>query len=234
MARRERSGGLMRASVAAAAPPMRRIDAAEAGAATPRADGNGSGPTPRAHRPAALDSLPRCSASGCWSCASYPIRDRSERPDGRSPRCTASGIGEPAARIVATLMLRAGGAGAARRAAGVVARRRSSGTAGAPPHCCSRRSSESPTLWVNYGYFPIALQIEIACLCAVAGARREARTAAQPLTAAGFVIGLGALFAVGHRDRHPRRRSTPRRVPSASTCSTLQPTCPTATPATPA
>ena len=115
--------------------------------------------------------------------------------------CT--GAGEPAARLLATLALRASGLAllGALTMQALGARE------------WNRRSLLAlllapllavAVLWANLGYFPIALQIGIASLCAVAGAIARLALRRNPLTAAGLLVGLGALFvwagAAGIRD----------------------------------
>jgi hypothetical protein len=50
-------------------------------------------------------------------------------------------------------------------------------------------------LWVNLGYFPIALQIEFASICAATGAIAKLALDRRPITAAGLVIGVCGFLA---------------------------------------
>jgi hypothetical protein len=107
-----------------------------------------------------------------------------------------TGLGEPAARAIATLTLRATGLavlGALLMAA-------------AGGEGWNRRSLTaillSPllaigALWVNLGYFPIALQIQIASASAVTGAIAALALRSRPLIAVCLLIGLGGVFAWG-------------------------------------
>ena len=107
-----------------------------------------------------------------------------------------AGLGEPAARLVATLALRATGLAllGALTMQALGARK------------WNRRSLAAlllapllaiGVLWANLGYFPIALQLEIASLSAVTGAIARLALRRRPFTAAGLAIALGAIFAWG-------------------------------------
>jgi hypothetical protein len=50
-------------------------------------------------------------------------------------------------------------------------------------------------LWINLGYFPIALQIQFAGFCAATGAIARLALHRRPITAAALVIGLCGFFA---------------------------------------
>jgi len=108
--------------------------------------------------------------------------------------CT--GAPEPAARLLATLALRASGLivlGALTMHASRARewnRRSLLALLVAPLLACG-------VLWANLGYFPIALQLEIASLCAAAGAIARLALRRQPWTAAGLLLGLCGLFAWG-------------------------------------
>jgi len=106
------------------------------------------------------------------------------------------GLGEPAARLVATLCVRATGLAllGALTMQALGARewnRRSVAAVLCAPFLAIG------VLWANLGYFPIALQIEIASLSAVCGAIARLALQRRPWTAAGLVLGLCGLFAWG-------------------------------------
>jgi len=107
-----------------------------------------------------------------------------------------SGIGEPAARVVATLTLRATGfalLGALLMVASGAKswnRRSIAVVAFAPVLAIA-------VLWVDLGHFPIALQIEIATISALTGAIAWRALQRSPLTAIGLFVGLGGFFAWG-------------------------------------
>jgi len=108
--------------------------------------------------------------------------------------CT--GAAEPAARLLATLALRASGLivlGALTMHASRARewnRRSLLALLAAPVLAIA-------VLWANLGYFPIALQIAIASLCAAAGAIARLALRRQPFTAAGLLVGLCGVFAWG-------------------------------------
>jgi hypothetical protein len=107
-----------------------------------------------------------------------------------------AGLGEPAARLIATLLLRATGlallGALVMQALGARGwdRRGFAGLLCAPLLAIA-------VLWANLGYFPIALQLEIATFSAVTGAIARLALQRRPFTAAGLLLGLGALFAWG-------------------------------------
>jgi len=108
--------------------------------------------------------------------------------------CTGSG--EPAARVAATLALRVAGIallGALLMVAVGAKRwdRRGIATLLLAPLLAIG------TLWINLGYFPIAMQIQIASLSALSGAIAWLALNRSPLTAVGLLIGLGGIFVWG-------------------------------------
>jgi hypothetical protein len=115
--------------------------------------------------------------------------------------CT--GAAEPAARLLATLALRASGltvlGALTMQALGAREWNRRSLLA----LLCAPLLAIG-VLWANLGYFPIALQIAIASLCAAAGAIARLALRRSPRTGAGLLLGLGAFFvwagATGIRD----------------------------------
>ncbi len=107
-----------------------------------------------------------------------------------------AGLAEPAARLGATLVLRVSGLAllGALTMQALGARewdRRSLAAVLLAPLLAIG------VLWANLGYFPIALQIEIASLAAVSGAIARLALRRRPFTAAGLLLGLGALFVWG-------------------------------------
>ena len=115
--------------------------------------------------------------------------------------CTS--LGEPAARLFATLCVRATGltllGALSMHALGAREwnRRSLAAVVGAPLLAIG-------VLWANLGYFPIALQLWIASVCAVTGAVGWLALQRRPFTAAGLALALAALFvwasATGIRD----------------------------------
>lgn len=109
---------------------------------------------------------------------------------------SAAGLGEPAARLIATLALRSGGLALAgflvMRALGAKSwdLRSLAGIAGAPVLAIL-------ALWVNLGFFPIRLQLAIAGVSATTGAIAGLALKRRPFTALGLCAALGALFAWG-------------------------------------
>jgi hypothetical protein len=106
--------------------------------------------------------------------------------------CT--GLGEPAARLVATLGVRATGlallGALTMQALGArVWNRRSLAALLCAPLLAIA------VLWANLGYFPIALQLELASLAALTGAVARLALARRPATAIGLALALAALFA---------------------------------------
>jgi hypothetical protein len=107
-----------------------------------------------------------------------------------------AGLGEPAARLLATLALRASGllllGALLMQTSGAREwnRRSLAAVLLAPPLAIA-------VLWINLRYFPIALQIEIASLCAVTGALARLALRRRPFTAAGLALALVALAAWG-------------------------------------
>jgi hypothetical protein len=102
----------------------------------------------------------------------------------------SSGLGEPAARLVATLCVRATGLVVLGALTMQVLGRR-----GALAAVLLAPLLAIGVLWANLGYFPIALQIGIASVAAVAGALGWLALKRRPLVAAGLALALGALCA---------------------------------------
>jgi uncharacterized protein YfiM (DUF2279 family) len=107
-----------------------------------------------------------------------------------------SGIGEPAARVVATVALRAMGfalLGALLMVAMEAKRwdKRGIAVVALAPVLAI------VVLWISLGYRPIALQIEIAAISALTGAIARLALHKSPLTAVGLLVGVGGLFAWG-------------------------------------
>jgi hypothetical protein len=109
---------------------------------------------------------------------------------------SCTGIDEPAARVVATLSLRASGL-ALLGALVMVAlgakrwdRRGITGLVLAPLLAVV-------VLAINLGYLPIGVQTEIAVVSAITGATARLALNRNPLTAIGLLVGIGALFVWG-------------------------------------
>lgn len=109
---------------------------------------------------------------------------------------SCTGAAEPAARLFATLALRASGLTVLGALTMHVSRARE----------WNRRSLSAlllapvlavGVLWANLGYFPIALQIAIASVCAAVGAVARLALHRRPFTAAGLLVGLCGLFVWG-------------------------------------
>jgi hypothetical protein len=107
-----------------------------------------------------------------------------------------AGLDEPAGRLIATLVLRATGL-ALLGALLVIAVGANRWGWHALVAIAFAPVLAVATLWVNLGYFPIALQIGIATVAALAGATARLAVTRNPVTAAGLLVALAALFSWG-------------------------------------
>jgi hypothetical protein len=110
--------------------------------------------------------------------------------------CALTGIAEPAGRVIATFVLRAGGLALLGALVLFVAgtqrwNRRSAAAVVLAPVLATA------TLWVNLGYFPIAVQLLLAALSAALGAVAGLALARNRVAALVFVLVTGGLFAWG-------------------------------------
>ncbi|HEX5053257.1 MAG TPA: hypothetical protein VFZ65_15890 [Planctomycetota bacterium] len=134
--------------------------------------------------------------------------------------CTSTGIGEPGGRVLATIAMRGGGI-ALLGALAMLAfggrgwDRRSAAVLGLAP-CLAVGA-----LWVNYGYFPIAVQVQIAVISAVLGAllvmalRPQLAAAAVGVLAIVGLLGWGTATGISD-DLDTRARAVGRHVLAAA------------------
>lgn len=110
--------------------------------------------------------------------------------------CALTGVGEPAGRVITTSALRAGGFALLGGLLIFVAgtrhwdRRSALAVAFAPGLAIA-------TLWVNLGYFPISVQLQLAALSAALGAVAGLALARNRVAALTFVVVAAGLFAWG-------------------------------------